>query len=522
MFLNEYLFLKGRNLTFQTVVALDGQNGKDISHKFVGAFEVIAFYTFLDYENFYVKGRKTFFELFDIEPNEISKTLFSEETVNSAFLFVFPRLGTISPWASKAQNILDNTFRGVIDRVERCQIFLFDLNERNENLSSQDVRVLKEFLIQNKAFDPLIEDVLSNRLPTDIFIERTYRETCVIDSNVQAITKHSENNGLALTDAEVNYIANYYKGKGRKISDLELMMFAQVNSEHCRHKIFNSNFVVNGKLNKTPFELIKETFKNNPGGVEKAYNDNAAVITGFHQKIFAASKSKNWNYTSLDVSLDLTFKAETHNHPTGISPFPGAATGAGGEIRDESATGRGGLPLAGFVGFAVSDLKFTDDLTNFGRATGLGIMLNGPLGSSEFNNEFGRPTVAGYFRVFEENHHGETWGFRKPIMLAGGVGLISSNNVEKWKVDHGDLLIVLGGPGFKIGIGGGAASSVSSGLNNYDLDFESVQRGNPEMQRRAQEVINFCAMSGEKENLIKSIHDVGAGGFVKRHSRISP
>ena len=197
-----------------------------------------------------IKGSKTFFELFDIEPNEISKTLFSEEVVNSAFLFVFPRLGTISPWASKAQNILDNTFQGVIDRVERCQVFLFDLNERNENLSSQDVQVLKEFLIQNKAFDPLIEDVVSNRLPTDIFIERTYRETCVIDSNVQTITKHSENNGLVLTDAEVNYIANYYKGKGRKISDLELMMFAQVNSEHCRHKIFNSNFVVNGKLIK--------------------------------------------------------------------------------------------------------------------------------------------------------------------------------------------------------------------------------------------------------------------------------
>ena len=157
---------------------------------------------------------------------------------------------------------------------------------------------LKEFLIQNKAFDPLIEDVVSNRLPTDIFIERTYRETCVIDSNVQAITKYSENNGLALTDTEVNYIADYYSGKGRKISDLELMMFAQVNSEHCRHKIFNSNFVVNGKLHKTPFELIKETFKNNPIGVEKAYNDNAAVITGFHQKIFAASKSRNWNYTS--------------------------------------------------------------------------------------------------------------------------------------------------------------------------------------------------------------------------------
>ncbi len=506
-------FLKGRSLTLQTSVTQDGKNKMGISNEFVGAFEVIAFHTSLDYENFYVKGSKTFFELFDVEPSDISETLFSEKTVNSAFLFVFPRLGTISPWASKAQNILDNTFQGVIDRVERCQIFLFNSNEQNKNFSSQDILNLKEFLVQNKAFDPLIEDLVSNRLPIDIFIERTYRETCVIDSNGEAIMKHSENNGLALTETEVNYIVDYYTGKGRKISDLELMMFAQVNSEHCRHKIFNSNFVVNGKLKKTPFELIKETFRNNPGGVEKAYNDNAAVITGFQQKLFIASKSKNWNYTSLDESLDLTFKAETHNHPTGISPFPGAATGAGGEIRDESATGRGGLPLGGFVGFAISDLKFTDDLTRFGRATGLGIMLSGPLGSSEFNNEFGRPTVAGYFRVFEENHHGQMWGFRKPIMLAGGVGLISSNNVEKWKVDHGDLLIVLGGPGFKIGIGGGAASSVSSGFNNYELDFKSVQRGNPEMQRRAQEVINFCAMSGEKENIIKSIHDVGAGGL---------
>ena len=290
-------------------------------------------------------------------------------------------------------------------------------------------------------------------------------------------------------------------------------MFAQVNSEHCRHKIFNSKFVVNGKLNKTPFELIKETLKNNPIGVEKAYNDNAAVITGFHQKTFAASKSKNWNYAILDMSLDLTFKAETHNHPTGISPFPGAATGAGGEIRDESATGRGGL-RAGFVGFAVSKLKLTDDLIRFGRATGLGIMLNGPLGSSEFNNEFEdqqwlatleclKKTIMVQPGVLENREDCVSWG----------VGLISSNNVEKCKVGHGDLLIVLGGPGFKIGIGGKAASSVSSGLNNYNLDFESVQRGNPEMQRRAQEVINFCAMSGEKENIIKSIHDVGAGGL---------
>ena len=207
-------------------------------------------------------------------------------------------MGTISPWSSKAQNILDNTFRCVIDRVERCQIFLFDLIERNEDLSSHDVHSLKEFLIQNKAFDPLIEDVVLNRLPIDIFIERTYRETCLIDSNSEAITKHSENNGLALTDTEVNYIADYYNGKGRKISDLELMMFAQVNSEHCRHKIFNSTFFVNGKLNKSPFELIKETFENNPDGVEKAYNDNAAVISGFNQKIFLASKSQNWSYSS--------------------------------------------------------------------------------------------------------------------------------------------------------------------------------------------------------------------------------
>ena len=211
-------FLKGRNLTLQKSFARDGQNKMGISNKFVGAFEVIAFYTSLDYENFYVKGSKTLFELFDVEPNEISETLFSEGIINSAFLFVFPRLGTISPWASKAQNILDNTFRGVIDRVERCQIFLFDLNDRNENLSSQNFRVLKEFLIKNKGFDPLIEDVVSNRLPTDIFIERAYRETCVIDSNVQAIKKHGKKNGLALIDTEINYISDYYKGKGSKIS----------------------------------------------------------------------------------------------------------------------------------------------------------------------------------------------------------------------------------------------------------------------------------------------------------------
>ena len=208
-------FLKVSNLTLHTGGSVDEKNEKDVSHKFVVAFEVIAFYTLLDYENFYVKGRKTFFELFDIESTEIAKTFFSEEAVNSPFLFVFPRLGTISPWASKAQNILDNTFRGVIDRVERCQIFLFDLNDRNENLSSQNFRVLKEFLIKNKGFDPLIEDVVSNRLPTDIFIERAYRETCVIDSNVQAI-KSMRKKWPCSHRYRGYYISDYYKGKGRK------------------------------------------------------------------------------------------------------------------------------------------------------------------------------------------------------------------------------------------------------------------------------------------------------------------
>ncbi len=506
-------FLKGRDCTPKNNIEEKIPGKENLRYKFIGSFEIIAFYTRLHYQHFYEIGRESFFKLFDITCEEMSTGPVSEGNVGSSFLFVLPRMGTVSPWASKAQNILDNTYKDVVDRVELCHIFLFVINEQAGSTSKQNILLLKDFLIQQKFFDPLLEELFFNELPIDIFTGKTCRETQLIDNNVVAITRQNSKKGLGLTPDEIIYISDYYTTKGRGISDLELMMFAQVNSEHCRHKIFNSNFRLNEKTEETPFQLIKQTFKNHPDGVKSAYHDNAAVISGFDEKNFVTSKLQNWGYRLRDDKLDFTFKAETHNHPTGISPFPGAATGAGGEMRDEAATGRGGMPIAGFVGFTISKLDFADSFSEHGRATGLGIMINGPLGSSEFNNEFGRPTVGGYFRVFEEKHHGITWGFRKPIMLAGGVGLISSNNIEKQKIEHGDLLIVLGGPGFKIGIGGGAASSVCSGLNNYDLDFESVQRGNPEMQRRVQEVINSCAMSGENANLIVSIHDVGAGGL---------
>ncbi len=331
--------------------------------------------------------------------------------------------------------------------------------------------------------------------------------------------------GLALSPDEIDYLAENFQKLGRDPTDVELMMFAQANSEHCRHKIFNADWIIDGERQpKSLFAMIKNTYANNPRGVLSAYRDNAAVIEGpVGRRWFADVNHHGYEFN--DEPIDILMKVETHNHPTAISPFPGAATGSGGEIRDEGATGRGGKPKAGLAGFSVSHLRipgfeqpWEKDFGKPGRiASALDIMIDGPLGAAAFNNEFGRPNILGYFRTFEleaqsSGSRATLRGYHKPIMIAGGVGNVRRMHVEKSEIPPGAKIIVLGGPAMLIGLGGGAASSVGSGASTEDLDFASVQRGNPEIQRRAQEVIDQCWAMGES-NPILLVHDVGAGGL---------
>ena len=330
--------------------------------------------------------------------------------------------------------------------------------------------------------------------------------------------------GLALSPDEISYLVANFERLGRQPTDVELMMFAQANSEHCRHKIFNADWIVDGtKRDESLFAMIRYTHARNPQGVLSAYRDNAAVIEGTSGIRYFADP-RTGIYGGVQEPIDILMKVETHNHPTAISPFPGAATGSGGEIRDEGATGRGAKPKAGLTGFSVSNLRIPGFERpweiEFGKperiASALDIMIEGPIGAASFNNEFGRPAISGYFRTFE--HHvqgddpGRVRGYHKPIMIAGGLGNVRRADVEKGDVPIGAKLIVLGGPAMLIGLGGGAASSVGSGASSADLDFASVQRGNAEIQRRAQEVIDSCWALG-KDNPIVLIHDVGAGGL---------
>src|SRR6056297_1646768 len=326
--------------------------------------------------------------------------------------------------------------------------------------------------------------------------------------------------GLALNQDEIDYLADAYRRIGRNPTDAELMMFAQANSEHCRHKIFNAAWQVDGNsCQGSLFGMIRNTHAATPDGVLTAYDDNAAVIEGFDATLFhPAAATSSW--AEKRCRLHAQIKVETHNHPTAISPDPGAATGAGGEIRDEAATGRGGRPVAGLAGFCVGDLRIPSHPMAWeqaplppGRiATPLDIMLEGPIGAARFNNEFGRPNLSGYFRTFSRQIDARLWGYYKPIMLAGGMGTIAEGQTEKHMLQPGYRVIVLGGPSMMIGLGGGAASSLHSGQSSEQLDYASVQRANPEMQRRAQEVIDQCWMLGA-DNPIASIHDVGAGGL---------
>ena len=429
-------------------------------------------------------------------------------------VIVTPRQGTISPWSSKATDIVHLCSLKQIIRLERGINYHFNRQLKTEELG----------IVLNIIMDKMTESCLNNIKDAGLLFNelepKEYQNIDVLLLGKSAIEKANIELGLALNEGEIEYLYNQFSALARNPTDIELMMFAQVNSEHCRHKIFNADWVIDKEVQAISlFGMIKNTYQQNPQGLLSVYSDNSAVMTGYESTYF--EPNEEGIYSSKSAHKAVLMKVETHNHPTAIAPHPGAATGSGGEIRDEGATGRGSKPKVGLCGFSVSNLKIPNALNeweiNYGKpnqiASALDIMIEGPIGAAAFNNEFGRPNTCGYFRTYEQQtHDNEIRGYHKPIMLAGGIGNIKENHVEKGSISHGDKLIVLGGPAMLIGLGGGAASSVGSGEQSEDLDFASVQRANPEMQRRAQEVINSCINLGNN-NPIVSIHDIGAGGL---------
>lgn len=457
----------------------------------------------------------------------------AEDVCADLAFMVVPRLGTISPWASKATDIVKNCgIEGVL-RVERGTVYSLALKAPlTEEEAAQAAGVLH---------DRMTESVVARDFPAEnLFVElegRPMATVALVEEGRPALERANVEMGLALSPDEIDYLTDAFTKIGRNPTDVELMMFAQANSEHCRHKIFNARWTVDGEeREETLFGMIRRTHKMAPQGTITAYADNAAIFEGAEvTRLYPRPGSGNEFgrvFERKDEMTHTVFKVETHNHPTAISPFPGASTGSGGEIRDEGATGRGARPKAGLCGFTTSNLNLpelpqgfendSDTVTGektdakYGApsriATPLSIMTEGPLGGAAFNNEFGRPNILGYFRTFEANIGGTRYGYHKPIMLAGGIGNIRDDQTKKDVPPAGSLLIVLGGPGMRIGLGGGAASSMTTGSNSEALDFDSVQRGNPEMERRAQEVIDRCWSMGD-ENPIIAIHDVGAGGL---------
>jgi phosphoribosylformylglycinamidine synthase len=439
-------------------------------------------------------------------------------TENTVQFLVTPRPGTISPWSSKATDILKNCGLAQLRRIERGIAFRL-LDAAGAPLGGGDIeRLLPLF------HDRMTEAVLPSLAAAHALFRhvppRPLTTVDVLAGGRDALLAANRALGLALSADEVDYLVENFTRIGRNPTDVELMMFAQANSEHCRHKIFNARWVIDGEPREPSlFDMIRATHAAHPEGTVIAYTDNASVIEGGVIERFYPRG--DGHYAFGPELTHVLMKVETHNHPTAISPFPGAATGSGGEIRDEGATGIGSKPKAGLTGFSVSNLNIPGceqpwEADPYGKperiVTPLSIMLEGPIGAAAFNNEFGRPNLAGYFRTFEETVAGERRGYHKPIMLAGGVGSIRADHVHKKPLPAGALLVQLGGPGMLIGLGGGAASSMDTGANAADLDFDSVQRGNPEMERRAQEVIDRCWQLGEK-NPILSIHDVGAGGL---------
>jgi phosphoribosylformylglycinamidine synthase len=436
--------------------------------------------------------------------------------VSGVSFWVVPRLGTISPWSSKATDIAHLCGLSAVSRVERGIRYLVA------------GRIDDPRALQAALHDRMTESVLTREEQLEALFQhgapRPLRSVAVLREGRPALERANAELGLALAPDEIDYLLEAFQGLGRDPSDVELMMFAQANSEHCRHKIFNATFVIDGEPQQSSlFSMIKQSTHASPGDVLSAYKDNAAVIAGPRAGRFFPDPTSG-AYRAQQEPTHILMKVETHNHPTAISPYAGAATGSGGEIRDEGATGRGSKPKAGLTGFSVSNLRIpggeqpweTDHGKPDRTASALEIMLDGPIGGAAFNNEFGRPALCGYFRSFELQVPGalgpEIRGYHKPIMIAGGVGNIRAEHVQKGEIPPGAAIVVLGGPAMLIGLGGGAASSLSAGASQEDLDFASVQRDNAEMQRRCQEVIDRCCALGENSPIV-SIHDVGAGGL---------
>jgi len=450
-----------------------------------------------------------------------------EGTAEGTLIVVAPRLGTVSPWASKATDIAHNCGLA-IRRVERVTEYRLTL--KSGLLGG--TKALEPAQLQAAAgllHDRMTESVLLSRDDSaHLFDEqpgKPMEHVDVLGRGRTALEAANKDFGLALSDDEIDYLVTAFQGLKRNPTDVELMMFAQANSEHCRHKIFNAKFTIDGQeQDRSMFAMIRNTHQLAPQHTVVAYSDNASVMEGGEtERWLPEGYTDAPKYGPRKETVHVLMKVETHNHPTAISPFPGASTGAGGEIRDEGATGRGSKPKAGLTGFSVSNLHLPGtnepwEQSPYGKpehiASPLQIMIDGPLGGAAFNNEFGRPNLGGYFRVYEQTVGSEQQrrGYHKPIMIAGGLGSISASQTHKVEFPAGTLLIQLGGPGMRIGMGGGAASSMAAGANAAELDFDSVQRGNPEIERRAQEVINHCWALGDK-NPILAIHDVGAGGI---------
>ncbi len=431
-----------------------------------------------------------------------------------AQVLVVPRPGTISPWSSKATDIARNCGLHKVRRLERGILWML-VGEPSPAQPEQLGDVLHDRMTQVLMSAPDQAAVLfQSARPGEL------QSVDVLGGGRAALETADRELGLALSADEIDYLVESFSGLGRNPTDVELMMFAQANSEHCRHKIFRGEWIIDGEQQqRSLFDMIRNTYHTTPEGVLSAYSDNSSVVRG--DEAGWLFPDRQHRYRLHHEPAHLLMKVETHNHPTAISPFPGAATGSGGEIRDEGATGRGAKPRAGLSGFSVSHLRLPGDLQpweqDFGRpgriASALEIMRDGPIGAAAFNNEFGRPALGGYFRNFElRAPDGRLRGYHKPIMIAGGMGNIRDGHVDKGIAQPGDRVIVLGGPAMLIGLGGSAASSMASGASSEDLDFASVQRENPEMQRRAQEVIDRCWALGD-ENPVVSIHDVGAGGL---------
>ncbi len=428
--------------------------------------------------------------------------------------YVLPRKGTISPWSSKASDIFANCGLDAVRRVERAVAF---------HLRSGDAPIAPEAAV---AAFPFLHDRMTEGVYTDLSdafdpgMPAPGRTFDVLGEGVAALERANTEMGLALSGEEIAYLVDAYQREGKNPTDTELVMFGQVNSEHCRHKIFNADWIIDGvRQHASLFKMIRHTHAMHPEGTRVAYSDNSGVIEGFQSQAFVRDPQSG-RYAFREDQMDILMKVETHNHPTAISPFPGAATGVGGEIRDEAATGRGSKSKAGLSGFMTSHLRipgyalpWEGEVSAPPRlASPLDIMKEGPIGGAAFGNEFGRPQLGGFFRTFEAEAAGTPYGYNKPIMLAGGMGTIARELTRKLDIPAGSLIVQLGGPAMRIGLGGGAASSLASGSNDAELDFNSVQRGNAEMQRRCQEVIDACTAMGEG-NPILAIHDIGAGGL---------